>query len=362
MNWLPRPETRDAVLKHPFFLAGLAVVGLLGLTAGALVIATSVRGTNASVPTVVVGPVETATPGAARKTAAASGVSATTKVTTSVRQAPGARTVLGTLPAKSDVDIDGRTTDAKWLRIIFPPNSDLHGWIDAANLDVLGDPRALVVATAEPPVIVEIPTDPPSVRTAAAITPAPVTTGTPDPNSTGTAASGKLPDLVIGTTPSLSGSKLFVTVVNQGQGDMHGNLVVAIFNADATKLLGGATLPNFTLAAGRSIDVGTGYVVTQNQTLVLVVDPNGDIDETDNTNNRITVSIAVGASTPAPGDLATPTPNEAGTNATVIALATRTAESNFNATLIAVATQTAESNNNATIIALATQTAAASGQ
>ncbi len=362
MNWLPRPETRDAVLKHPFFLAGLAVVMLLGLTAGVLVVATSVRGTDASVPTVVVQSLESATPGAARKTAAASGVSGTTKSTTSVRQAPGARTVLGTLPGKSDVEIDGRTTDAKWLRIIFPPNSDLHGWIDAANLDVIGDAAALVVATAEPQVIVEVPTDPPAARTAAATTPVPAASGTADPHATVTAASGGLPDLVVGTTPSLSGNKLFVTVTNQGAGDSHGNLVVAVFNSDSTKLVGGATLPNFTLAAGRSIDIGTGYVVSQNQTLVLVVDPNGDIDETDNTNNRITVAIAVGDATPLPGDLATPTPNEAGLNATVIALATRTAENGVNATVISLATETAESGFNATVIALATETAAASGQ
>ena len=341
MNWMPRPETRDAVLRHPFFLAGLAVVALLGLTAGGLVIASSVRGTDASVPTVVVAPVETATPGAARKTAAASGVSATTRGTTAVRQGPGTRAVVGTLPAKSDVDIDGRTTDAKWLRIVFPPNSDLHGWIDATNLDVIGDPSALVVATAEPAVIVDVPTAPPSANTVAASTATPGPAGTPGAAGTTTPGAAKLPDLVVGTTPSLAGGKLFVSIVNQGQGDMHGDLVVAVFNADGTKLLGGATLPNFTLAAGRSIDVGTGYPVTQNQTLLLVVDPNGDIDETDNTNNRVTVAIAVGDAVPTPGEFTTPTPNHDAINATVIALATQTAETSANATIIALATETA---------------------
>jgi len=42
MNLLPSPETREAVLKHPFILAGFAVVALLGLTAGVLVVIDSI--------------------------------------------------------------------------------------------------------------------------------------------------------------------------------------------------------------------------------------------------------------------------------------------------------------------------------
>jgi hypothetical protein len=321
MKWLPGPETRAAVLKHPFFLAGVAVVALLGLVAAVLVVFDSVRGGSADgSPTVVVAPIDTATAGPARKTATATGVRGTTIAATAVRAAPGGRTpVLGTLPARSDVDIDGRTTDGKWLRVIFPPDSELHGWIDATNLQLVGDPTTLLVATAEPPVVVQLPTEPPWVLTAQAATQTPNVTGTAV--VTGTPGSGKLPDLVVGTTPTLAGDKLFVTVVNQGQGDMKGDLVVAVFNADGTKLVGGATISKFTLAAGRSIDVGTGYTVTEDQTLLLVVDPNGDIDETDNTNNRVIVAIAVGDATPTSDG----SPS-AGVIATLIAIATGTAE------------------------------------
>jgi len=112
----------------------------------------------------------------------------------------------------------------------------------------------------------------------------------------------------VGSTPTLSGGLLFITVVNQGQGDAAGDLVVAVFNADGTALLAGATLPGFTLEGGRSIDIGTGYAVTQNQTLLLIVDPNGTIEETDNTNNRISVAIAVG-NPPPPPPIETPIPD-----------------------------------------------------
>jgi subtilase family serine protease len=118
-----------------------------------------------------------------------------------------------------------------------------------------------------------------------------------------------LPDLVVGGSTVLEGNKLFVTVMNQGTGDANGDIVVAVFNADGTALLGGATLPNFSLPAGRSIDVATGYTVESSQSLLLIVDPNGTLEESDNLNNRITVSIEVGGGPPTPDPFAaTPTP------------------------------------------------------
>ena len=290
MNLLPSPETREAVLKHPFILAGFAVVALLGLTAGVLVVIDSVRDDTSGGPGVVVDPKSTATQGPVARTATASGVEGITNTTTAVRFAPGARTaVLGTLGRGADVQIDGRTTDADWLRIVFPPNSELHGWVDAENLDVTGDPFVLAEATAEPPIVVDVPTQPPTT-----ITPddaeTPLGTGTP----VGTVTPDGLPDLVVGLSPTITDGKLFVTIVNQGSGDMSGDLVVAIFNFDGTLLIGGTTVPGFTLPAGQSIDVGTGYDVTEDQTITLVVDPNGDIEESDNLNNRVTIAIAVG--------------------------------------------------------------------
>jgi len=292
MNWLPGPETRAAVLKHPFVLAGFAVVALLGLVAAALVVADSVRtGGGSGVPTVVVES-SNLTPGPTSRTALAGGVVGAAREVTTVRESPGARTrPLGTLNKGDDVVIDGKTTDSKWYRVIFPPNSELHGWIDASQLSLTGDPTTLVVATAEPPVVVDIPTPTSSQLTAAAgrVSPTPEVTLTV--NAT---PGGLLPDLVIGTTPTVSNGKLFVTVVNQGQGDAVGDLVVAVFNSDETKLLAGATLPHFTLKPGRSIDVGTGYVVSGSETLLLIVDPNGEIAETDDTNNQVTIAISAG--------------------------------------------------------------------
>jgi subtilase family serine protease len=188
------------------------------------------------------------------------------------------------------VVIDGRSEESGWYRIIFPPNSELHGWVDAEDLDVTGDTTLLRVATPEPAVIVDLPTTDPDLQ----LTPVETLTpeGTEDPDGTPTPDTG-MPDLVIGTTPILSEGQLFITVVNQGTGDATADLVVAIFTVDGSSLLGGATLPGFTLEAGASIDIGTGYMVTEDQALLLIVDPNGDIEESDNTNNQITISIGI---------------------------------------------------------------------
>lgn len=306
MKFLPGPETREAVLKHPLFLAGLAVVALLGITAGALIVVDSARNSSASEPRVVVEP-KTATPGPRAKTATAIGVTGRTKGVTAVRFAPGSRTqVLGTLPAKTDVQIDGRTEDTGWYRIIFPPNSELHGWVDAELLEITGDPSTLAVATAEPPISVDLPTYP-----ASRFTPSADETPEETPTPEVTAEPAELPDLVIGNDPSIVDGNLFVTVINQGTAAAEGDLVVAVFNADGTALLAGATLPGFRLEAGTSISVGTGYRVPESMTLLLVVDPNGDIVESDDTNNNALVAVSVAPEQPppfvTPQSLATPT-------------------------------------------------------
>jgi hypothetical protein len=297
MKLFPGPETRAALLKHPFVLAGLAVVALLGLTAAVLIIIDAARSESSDASPVIIEPHESQTPGPVEKTATAQGVTGRTNTTTAVRRAPGVRSALGTLPRNTDVVVDGRSEESGWFRIIFPPNSELHGWVEADDLDITGDPLLLRVATPEPPEIIDLPTTDPDLQLTPVETPVPE--GTEDPDGTATPDTG-LPDLVVGTTPILSEGQLFVTVVNQGTGAATADLVVAIFRVDGSELLGGSTLPGFTLEAGASIDIGTGYVVGEDQALLLIVDPNGEVEESDNTNNQITISISVDEPPPPP--------------------------------------------------------------
>ena len=291
MKFIPGPDTREAVFKHPFVLAGLAVVALLGLTAAVLVIIDSARDDADAGTPVGIEPHGTQTAGPIARTAIAGGVVGRTNTTTAVRRAPGQLVVLGTIPRNTDVTIDGRSEEGNWLRIIFPPNSELHGWVSVDSVEVTGDIESLAVTTPEPVVVVDLPTTDPELALTPVDTPVPEETEDPEPTET---PDSGLPDLVVGTTPVLSDGLLFITVVNQGTGIAEGDFVVAIFDVDGTELLGGATLNGFSLGAGMSIDIGTGYEVTKNQTLLLIVDPNGEIEESDNTNNQITVSITVG--------------------------------------------------------------------
>jgi uncharacterized protein YraI len=290
-QWFSDPDGFPAFIRHPFVLAGGAVIVLLGMTAAALVIVDSARGDTVREPRVDVQPL-TSTPGPNARTATATGVRGITRGTTSVRSAPGERgPVLGTLPRGSEVEIDGRTADSTWLRIIFPPRSEFHGWVEVDALDITGTVSALAVATAEPPVVVSRPTQEPIEVEPDPLEVTPDDPPTPEPTATPDAV---LPDLVVGTTPIVSGGVLVVTIVNQGAGTAQGDLVVAVFNPDATQLLGGVTVPGTTLAPGASIDVITGYQVTQSATLLIIVDPNGAIEEADDMNNQITVSVSVG--------------------------------------------------------------------
>lgn len=302
MRFLPGPATRAAVARHPFVLAGFAVVLLLGVVAAVLVVIDSARGGDTAGPQVDIEPQGTATAGPIARTAVALGVAGTTNTTTAVRAAPGARSrVFGTVPRGTLLQIDGRTDENKWLRVIYPVDSELHGWVSADDLDITGSLLSVIVATPEPPIYVDVPTTDPAFLTPET-TETPESTCTPESEETaeedcppeGTPTPSGLPDLVVGTSPVLSDSILFITVVNQGDAAFEGDLVVAVFNVDGTELLAGATVPGFTLDPGESIDVGTGYAVTENQSLLLVVDPNGEVDEIDNANNQITVSISVG--------------------------------------------------------------------
>jgi len=298
MSFLPGPETREAVLRNPLVLAGAAVVALLGLTAAVLVVIDAARGdTGGAEPEVIVDSRGTSTPGPVEETAVALGVTGRTIRATAVRERPGAGArVFGTLPRNHTVVIDGKTDEEGWYRIIFPANSETHGWINADDLDVTGNTALVAVVTPEPPIVVQVPTEFVPIDTPVPEE-TPAETSTPDLTLTPGAG---LPDLVVGTTPIVSEGQLFITVVNQGAGTFTGDLVVAIFNIDGTALLGGATVPGFTLPPGNSIDVGTGYAVTENQSLLLIVDPNGDVEEVDNTNNQITVAISVGVPPEAP--------------------------------------------------------------
>jgi len=135
------------------------------------------------------------------------------------------------------------------------------------------------VAPTSPPV-----TEPPTTPTPSELTPTP----SPTPLA-------PLPDLVISGTV-IAGGKLVVTVTNQGPGHLTSTMVeVSVFDLAGTGLLGSGSAGPITLTPGASIDVKTDYAIPASQTqLLIIVDPQGTIPETDDTNNRLTMAIGSG--------------------------------------------------------------------
>ena len=121
---------------------------------------------------------------------------------------------------------------------------------------------------------------------------------------------GDLPDLAVGGFLVSSGT-LVVTVTNQGAGDLaEAAIEVAVYNSAGTESLNVTTSAPQPLAAGASIDVRTGYVTFGGPTEVLVIiDPNGKIDELDDTNNRLIVSFSSESTPTESPPAATDTPN-----------------------------------------------------
>ena len=69
------------------------------------------------------------------------------RVTTSTHNGPGTGyAILGTIPAGAVVPLVGRNADATWVQVIYPPSSQLRGWVDASFIDVTADLSRLTIA------------------------------------------------------------------------------------------------------------------------------------------------------------------------------------------------------------------------
>jgi uncharacterized protein YraI len=282
----------------------LGILGIIGLMLVVAIVAIFKAGDGSS-KTSVSAPTTTRTP---TQPATASTDSSSGKATSTinVRSGPGnGYEALGLLRKGSQAKIIGRSDDGEWLLIEYPAHSNLHGWVIASSMETGLDLATLPVATPESLPMAIVPTYPPDItvvpeETAEATATAVITT-TPAP---------ALPDLVVGGT-LVSGGTLVVTVTNQGTGALvSAPIEVAIYDAAGEQLLKSASLAAQNLNAGASIDVQTNYIAVVGPTEVLViVDPNGKVTESDDTNNRLIVSLSPKPTATAPVATHTPTPH-----------------------------------------------------
>lgn len=278
------------MLRHPVILAGLVVVALLGITAGILTIVDN-RGSQAVPAALANDP--TQTPAESVATAQPRDGDARTLRTAAVRTIPGdGMPVLGSLPEGASIALDGRSSEGKWLRIVFPPQSGLYGWVDARLVDARTSVMSLPVRSGE--AVVHGPPPPTQVAVQstgrASIRSSNASPASAPPTSTPGAAPVGVADLIaIGGT--VSDGKMTITVKNVGTGTAKGTLVVSVASA-AGQPLGSASAP-IALKAGEATQVTTSYAVTASQRLIVTVNPGGAIAESNTGNNSLTMAVAI---------------------------------------------------------------------
>ncbi len=173
INILP-PEW-EALLRNRAILSGIASVVVLLLIV--IVLFVFSRGKEEPVLRAVA-----AVPTATAETTAfpTSRLAGEAITTTTVRNGPNSSfRPLGTIPRGGRVPVVGRNEDESWLQVIFPADSLLRGWVDAAFLEVTGDISQLKVAGPGPVPSLVAPTS--TFRTPTPTQPPPVATEPPEP-------------------------------------------------------------------------------------------------------------------------------------------------------------------------------------
>ena len=292
-------------LRNPIVICGLGGLALAFLiVVVVLVIGHSTSNAGSDTGAKIASAGKTPTAGASDEL---QGITGKATSTLNVRSGPGdGYSVLGLLLKNAEINITGQSDDGEWLQVEYPIHSNLHGWLMADSLDVKGDLTALPIATPEAIPLAEAPTYEarPTVEEEEEETPVPEPNATPTP--------GALPDLVISDT-FVSGNVLVVTVKNQGRGTLPASPIeVAVFDSSGSTRLNSTISSPQALNPGASIDIRTGFSTLGAGQVVVIVDPNGKIPESDNTNNSLTVTLgpvptATTTSTPKPQKTPTPT-------------------------------------------------------
>ena len=275
------------VLGNPFVLGAGALV--IAVAAGIGVAVALGRGGTDTVAIVLpeIAGKRTPTP---RAEGEVRGLRARATTTLTVRAGPGPGFIgLGVVPRGVELEVVAKSDSEQWLKVIYPPRSRLRGWVQLEDVEFSGDLAALTVGGAEVFVLPEVPTA------------VPIEEATPMP---------EVPDL-IPSDAFVAGDFLVVTVTNNGTvGLVEQVIEVGIFDSSLSQSLAEASAGPLSLAPGESVDISTGFQVTdsESQRVVVVVDPQGKLGEGDYSNNSLVFVLGGGGATETPGpEGATPT-------------------------------------------------------
>lgn len=156
----------------------------------------------------------------------------------------------------------GRTEDATWLRVVYPPQSGLEGWVPRANF-----------VTAGLPDLAAMPALAPEAVTSAA----------------GASAGDEgdaLPDLTVASADVQPNGNLVVRITNEGRAPFAGRVGLQVSGADG-EILGvlDVDLTERPLAPGRFASVNTGIQVRRTGLFVIEIDRANGVKESGEFNN-----------------------------------------------------------------------------
>ena len=205
--------------------------------------------------------------------------------------------IVGTVSRGEPVEIVGRDAESLWVAIRFPPNSSARGWIAADTLENLASlDRFTVVAPTPLPRSSNTTTAGnsgfPGTGTSqgfATVTPTP--SGSATPSITRTPVPSGPPDLVVNSATLLPDGRVAVVVGNRGPGDAMGQPIFVSVRDLA--LRGEQIIGVSNLRAGSTFVVQTqSFKIERESTIQVTVDPSGSIQDSDRSNNSLTVTLS----------------------------------------------------------------------
>jgi len=187
---------------------------------------------------------------------------------------------LGTLRRGETLQIVGRSADATWLAVRFPPGSNGLGWVPLNGVSGVEDVQSLAIAFPTP-----LPRGPSFFGSDGSDDGRFAVTPTPTPQS--------LPDLVVTSLTRLADGRISVTIANQG-GDLRDRGFISVRVSDLVGDSEEVTAATTELRAGASLALVTSvYRVEKDQVVIATVNPNGSVTEKSLTNNTLRVEIDV---------------------------------------------------------------------
>lgn len=181
--------------------------------------------------------------------------------------------LVAVIPAGREARVTGRTEDATWLRVVYPPQSTIEGWL----------PRTNFVADAVPDVG-SVPALPAEVIASSS-------------GSASAAEGDSLPDLTVASADVQPNGSLSVRITNEGRAPFAGRVGLQVAGADG-EILGvlDVDLTDRPLAPNRSASVNTGIEVRRTGLFVIEVDRGNRIKESSEINNiRRVLLVGAGA-------------------------------------------------------------------